>query len=150
MIELGMQTVASIESSLKALVEKLSLSSGNNQPLITDIHLLPCRENGLLLIYDDEDRELAHIEVTEWTESESTTFYQDVEKQLLPIINNLHNQGILELPLLKPYSFVLVDNEHETVADLLLVDDETMMLSEGLLKGLDEELDEFLKRLLEE
>lgn len=150
MIELGMQTVASIESSLKALVEKLSLSSGNNQPLITDIHLLPCRENGLLLIYDDEDRELAHIEVTEWTESESTTFYQDVEKQLLPIINNLHNQGILELPLLKPYSFVLVDKEHETVADLLLVDDETMMLSEGLLKGLDEELDEFLKRLLEE
>ncbi len=150
MIELGMQTVASIESSLKALVEKLSLS-GNNQPLITDIHLLPCRENGLLLIYDDEDQELAHIEVVEWTKSESTTFYQDVEKQLLPIINNLHNQGLLaELPLLKPYSFVLVDDEHETVAELLLVDDETMMLSEGLLKGLDEELDEFLKRLLEE
>lgn len=150
MIELGMQTVASIETSLKALVEKLSLA-GNSQPLITDIHLLPCRENGLLLIYDDEDQELAHIEVAEWTESESTTFYQDVEKQLLPIINNLHNQGLLtELPLLKPYSFVLVDDEHETVAELLLVDDETMMLSEGLLKGLDEELDEFLKRLLEE
>lgn len=150
MIELGMQTVASIETSLKALVEKLSLE-GNSQPLITDIHLLPCRENGLLLIYDDEDQELAHIEVAEWTESESTTFYQDVEKQLLPIINNLHNQGLLtELPLLKPYSFVLVDDEHETVAELLLVDDETMMLSEGLLKGLDEELDEFLKRLLEE
>lgn len=145
-----MQTVASIESALKALVEKLALA-GENQPLITDIHLLPCRENGLLLIFNDEDEELTRTEVSEWTGWESTTFYHDVEKQLLPIINNLHNQGSLaELPLLKPYSFVLIDNEHETVAELLLVDDETMMLSEGLLKGLDEELDEFLKQLLEE
>jgi hypothetical protein len=45
---------------------------------------------------------------------------------------------------------VLVDEEHETVADLLLVDDDTMLLNDGLLKGLDEELDDFLKQLLEE
>ena len=29
------------------------------------------------------------------------------------------------LPLLKPYSFVLVDEDHEAVAELLLVDDDT-------------------------
>ena len=52
--------------------------------------------------------------------------------------------------LIKPYSFVLVDDEYETVADLLLVDDDTMLVSDGLLKGLDEELDAFLKQLLEE
>ena len=51
---------------------------------------------------------------------------------------------------MKPYSFVLVDDEHETVAELLLIDDETVMLDDGLLKGLDEELDAFLKELLEE
>jgi len=51
--------------------------------------------------------------------------------------------------LLKPYSFVLVDEEKETIADLLLMDDDTMLLSEGLLQGLDEELDAFLKDLLE-
>ena len=51
---------------------------------------------------------------------------------------------------MKPYSFVLVDDEKETVADLLLMDDnETLFLNDELLKGLDEELDAFLKDLLE-
>ena len=51
---------------------------------------------------------------------------------------------------MKPYSFVLVDDDKETVSELLLVDDEdTMLLDDELLKGLDEELDAFLKNLLE-
>ena len=54
------------------------------------------------------------------------------------------------MSLLKPYSFVLVDEEKETVSELLIVDEEdTLLLSEDLLKGLDEELDAFLKELLE-
>ena len=45
---------------------------------------------------------------------------------------------------------MLVDDEMETVAELLLMDEEeTMLLSEVLLKGLYEELDTFLKELLE-
>ena len=51
---------------------------------------------------------------------------------------------------MNPYSFVLVDEDRETVAELLLVDDEdTLLLNDELLKGLDEELDAFLKDLLE-
>ena len=51
---------------------------------------------------------------------------------------------------MKPYSFVLVDDDKETVAELMLVDDEdTLLLNDELLKGLDEELDAFLKELLE-
>ena len=51
--------------------------------------------------------------------------------------------------ILKPYSFVLVDEEKETIAELLLVDDDTILVNDELLKGLDKELDEFLKELLE-
>ena len=54
------------------------------------------------------------------------------------------------LSILKPYSFVLVDDDKETLSDLYLVDDETVILDGELLKGLDEELDDFLKKLLEE
>ena len=44
----------------------------------------------------------------------------------------------------------MVDEDRETVAELLLVDDEdTLLLNDELLKGLDEELDAFLKDLLE-
>ena len=50
---------------------------------------------------------------------------------------------------MKPYSFVLVDEDKETVAELLLIDDDTLLVDDELLKGLDKELDEFLKNLLE-
>jgi len=54
-----------------------------------------------------------------------------------------------KVTILKPYSFVLVDEDKETVTELLLVDDDTMLVNDELLKGLDEELDSFLKELLE-
>ena len=54
-----------------------------------------------------------------------------------------------KLTLMKPYSFVLVDEDKETIAELLLMDDDTLLVNEELLKGLDEELDAFLKDLLE-
>ena len=62
----------------------------------------------------------------------------------------MKNGGDLDkLAILKPYSFVLVDDEKETIAELLLMDDDTLLVNEELLKGLDEELDSFLKELLE-
>ena len=54
-----------------------------------------------------------------------------------------------KVTILKPYSFVLVDEEKETVAELLLIDDDTILVNDELLKGLDKELDDFLKDLLE-
>ena len=54
-----------------------------------------------------------------------------------------------KLTILKPFSFVLVDDDRETIAELLLMDDDTLLVNEELLKGLDEELDSFLKELLE-
>ncbi|MEE1302626.1 MAG: hypothetical protein UHD64_07570, partial [Bacteroidales bacterium] len=61
------------------------------------------------------------------------------------------NGAFVSLPIMKPYSFVMVDGEKETLAELLIIDeDETMFLSDELLKGLDDELNAFLKDLLEE
>ena len=55
-----------------------------------------------------------------------------------------------KLPILKPFSLVLIDEDKETISDLYLVDDDTLIFDDELLKGLDEELDEFLKKLLSE
>ena len=75
---------------------------------------------------------------------------KESQELLTKLLNKQNESGAFnQLPLLKPYSFVLVDEEKETIADLLLMDDDTMLLSEGLLQGLDEELDAFLKDLLE-
>ena len=119
--------------------------------LVTDIHLQPKQDSGELLIFNDDDEELARTIIDEWVECESEDFMSDVETILRSEIVALRDQGYFEkLSLLKPYSFVLVDEDKETVAELMLIDDEdTLLLSDELLKGLDEELDAFLKELLE-
>lgn len=149
-MNLGKQSQTAVLDALKEALGKLPLEDGQ-APIVSDIHLQPCMADGELLIFDDEDHELARTVVSEWTGCVPEEFYAQAEMQLRSLLEVLEKEKALEgLPLLKPYSFVLVDDEHETVAELLLIDDDTIMLSDGLLKGLDEELDAFLKHLLEE
>ena len=145
-MELGKQTQTAILEALKDALDKLT-SASNDITVITDIHLMPSMNSGELCVFDDDDHELSRAFVIEWTNCVPEEFYLEVENQLRPLLRTI---DLEKVSLLKPYSFVLVDEEHETVADLLLVDDDTMLLNDGLLKGLDEELDDFLKQLLEE
>lgn len=148
-MEMSEQSRAAIASALKeALCRYLS---GGDESVVTDIHLQPSSESGELVIYDDDDKELSRAIIDEWVEYESDDFYSVVEPILRKELEALKETGLLDkLNLMKPYSFVLVDEEKETVAELLLVDDDdTLLLNDELLKGLDEELDAFLKDLLE-
>ena len=54
------------------------------------------------------------------------------------------------MSILKPYSFVLEDDDKETIEELYLVDDDTVILHEELMAGLDKDLDEFLEQLLKD
>lgn len=140
---------ASIVSALKTALCRYA--SEGDETVVTDIHLQPNSESGELIIFDDDDQELSRTIINEWVEYESDDFYTVVEPILRAEVEALKESGKLEkLCLMKPYSFVLVDEDKETVAELLLVDeDETLLLNDELLKGLDEELDAFLKDLLE-
>ena len=133
----------------KALEDYSSNVEGNR---VTDLYLQPDCHSGRLVLFDDEEVELASVIVNEWVDANPEDFYMDVELTLNKVLNRLREMGVLEgLKVLKPYSFVLVDKEKETIADLLLVDDEeTLFLNDELLKGLDDELNAFLKDLLEE
>ena len=148
-MEMSEQSRAAITSALKEALCRYV--SGGEESVVTDIHLQPNSESGELVIYDDDDKVLARTIVNEWGEYDSDDFYAVVEPILRTELEALKATGLLEkLSLMKPYSFVLVDEEKETVAELLLVDDEeTLLLNDELLKGLDEELDAFLKDLLE-
>ena len=60
------------------------------------------------------------------------------------------NREILDnLPVLKPYSFVLIDEDRETVAELHLVDDDLLLLDGNLMEGLNEDLESFLDNLMQ-
>ena len=146
-MKLSQSSYSLIESSLKKAISKLL--QVKEQPIISDIYL-QVTVAGEFVVYDDNDQEFARATIAEWVDCQEDVLIKESQELLTKLLNKQNESGAFnQLPLLKPYSFVLVDEEKETIADLLLMDDDTMLLSEGLLQGLDEELDAFLKDLLE-
>ena len=113
---------------------------------VTDFHINV--NNGEFTIMDDDDNCLARVHIFEWENEHDEEVF---EKALRGVLNTMHgNKAFENLNIAKPYSFVLTDDDRQSIVDLLIVDDDTLILSEDLLKGFDEEMNEFLKQLLEE
>jgi len=147
-MKLSQQAQQLIESLIKKAVSKYPC--GCEQSVVTDIHLQPNSNSAELIIFDDDDNLLAEGTIEEWLSYEGEDFYKDAEKLLRTALNRMKDNGTFEnLSILQPYSFVLVDEDKETVCELLLVDEDVILVNDELLKGLDEELDAFLKDLLE-
>lgn len=147
-MKLSQQAQSIIESAIRKAVNKYIC--GCEQTNVTDIHVQPNQNSGELFIFNDDDEELNLVTIDEWAAYESDDFYESTERVLRTILSRMKETGELDkLTILKPFSFVLVDEDKETVAELLLIDDDTLLVNDDLLKGLDQELDEFLKELLE-
>ena len=148
-MNLSPQSIATVQAFLANALGKYAVKEA--APVITDIYFQPQLTTGALVVLNDDDEVLAKTVVQEWVNPVYEDFYEGAEADLRKVLADIQQAGELDkLCLLKPYSFVLVDEDKETLADLLLVDDaETLFLSDELLKGLDEELNTFLKDLLE-
>ena len=115
---------------------------------ITDFYIYVDGNKGDVIIMDDDDNSLARVHILEWEGEHNEELF---EKELRSLLAEMHENGQFDsLNIAKPYSFVLTDDDHQSIVDLLIVDDDTIILSEDLLKGFDEEMNEFLKQLLEE
>ena len=141
------QTIQQIERALRKVAAKYP--EGREDTVLTDIHLQAKAESGELLAFNDDDEELTRCVVEQWMGCQDEDFYDAVAPVLRQCIAGMKDVWG-KLSILKPYTFVLVDDEKETVSDLYLVDDDAMIVDGELLKGLDEDLDAFLKKLLEE
>ena len=146
-MELTPSSAALISEVLHKITE---LYSGEEDQLLsTDFYFQPLQEKGELLVFNDNDEEIAHISIPEWQSYTTDTFYEEVTAQLVAAIESSNTDGELErLAIWMPYSFVLVDEERETISDLLLVDDDTLLVKKGLMAGLNEELNKFIEELL--
>lgn len=148
-MELCISSITSLREVFQKIVE---LYSGEEDQLVsTDFFFQPDSGTGYLLVFNDDDAEIAKVIIPEWSDCASENFYDDVAACLKEVIEEFNVEGDLErLAVWMPYSFVLVDDERESICDLLLVDDDTLLVSDSLLKGLNEELNAFLERLLED
>ena len=148
-MELTPSSAAAIGEALSKIAQ---LYSGEEDQLVsTDFYLQPLREEGRLVVFNDNDEEIASATVEEWKAYTPDTFYDEATAHITAAIDTANAEGELErLAVWMPYSFVLVDEERETITDLLLVDDDTLLVKKGLLAGLDEELNQFIEELLKD
>ena len=137
------------QNRLQDAIEKMARNYVTaEETKVTDFHIKVNGENGDLSIHDDDGNALARVHIIEW---EGVHDEEVFEKELRSILSKMHETGAFDsLNIAKPYSFVLVDDDNQPIVDLLIVDDDTLILSEGLLEGFDEEMNEFLKHLLED
>ena len=141
------QTFQQIERALRKAASKF-LPQTDCLPL-TDIYLQVKQESGELLVFDDDDHELTRCVVEEWIGNRDERFYDEVQPILITALTRL-KEVTEHVAVLKPYSYVLMGEDHETIADLYLVDDETLLVSGDLMQGLEEDLEHFWQQLCAE
>ena len=139
------QTLQKIERAIRKMSEKFPTTNEATQ--MTDIHLRVTQESGELMAFDDDDNELDRCVVEQWIDNKDDDFYE----QITPILRRClekQKQIIENMSILKPYSFVLEDDDKESIAELYVVDDDMVIIDPDLMEGLDKDLDDFLDKLL--
>ena len=139
------QTLQQTRRAIRKIVDKFTSSDEATQ--LTDIHLRVSQDSGELMAFDDNDNEITRCVVEQWIDNKDDNFYQHVAATLRNVLSEMKD-AIEQTSLLKPYSFVLEDDEKETIEELYLVDDDIVIIDTELMKDLDKDLDNFLEKLL--
>lgn len=139
------QTLRQIERALKKTAEKFAAIS-QEDAVLTDFYLLVRQESGELLVFDDDEHEITRCVVEEWIGNSSEDFYTAIQPVLQAALKRCAPL-LEEMSVLRPCSFVLLDDEQQTVAELFLIDDDTMILGQDLMVGLSDDLDAFWQKL---
>ncbi len=141
------QTIQQIGRAIRKVADKFPAS--NETHIFTDIHLRASQETGELVAFDDDDREITRVVIEQWINNQEEGFYDEAAKQLRKCIE--HDKDIVDnLAIFRPYSFILEDDDKENLAELYVVDDDTVIIDPDLMDGLEKDLDEFLEKLLKE
>ncbi|MBQ7421875.1 MAG: hypothetical protein IJV27_07035 [Prevotella sp.] len=141
------QTIQQINRFLKKVAQKFPATE--EDALMTDIHIRVSQESGDLMAFDDEEQELTRCVVEEWIENKDDDFYNNITGILRSELSK--NKEVSEhLNIIKPYSYVLEDDDKENIAELYVVDDDTIIIGGDLMEGLDEDLDKFFQNLIKE
>lgn len=140
------QTIQQIERFLKKVAQKFPASEEDTS-VMTDIHVRVSQDSGELLAFDDDDQETTRCVVEQWIDNKEEDFYDEVAKLLRETLRT-NAQLADNLGILKPYSFVLEDDDKENLGELYLADDDTIIVGGDLMESLDNDLDAFLEELL--
>ena len=139
------QTTQQIERFLKKIAQKFPPREDTS--IVTDIHVRVSQGSGEMLAFDDDDNEVTRCVVEQWINNNDEDFYNGVEQTLISTFSALSTIAD-SLGILKPYSFVLENDDKDTIAELYIADDDTVIIGKDLMEGLDSDLNLFLEKLL--
>ncbi len=142
------QTIQQIERALRKIAQKFPQDEDSS--FLTDIHLCVTQESGEMVAFDDEDAEITRVVIEPWIDNKDPHFYDAIIPVLRKCLERNHEM-IDRMGILKPFSYVLENDEREILAELYLADDDdTVIISGELMEGLDQDLDNFLEKLMED
>jgi len=141
------QTLQQIDRAIRKVAEKFPKEEEATQ--MTDIHLRVAQDTGELTAFNDDDEEITRCIVEQWIDNADDNFYEEITPVLHKSLEK--NKSIVEgMSILKPFSFVLENDDKESIAELYLVDDEMVIIDPDLMADLDDDLNAFLKNLLKD
>lgn len=138
------------ERIVRRAFERLSQELSSNP--LTDLLVYPDPENGEFSVLNDEHVCLVKDSVEAWTSLSEVNDEAELEIAA-PLLKNLFaklkKEGAFEqLNLQMPFSVLLVDDDMDSLEELLFMDDDAVSLDEDLLKQVDKELGDFFKQLM--
>ncbi len=146
-MEVTEQTTLKLERAVKKIAQKFPPT--DEPTVMTDIHLLVSQESGELLAFDDDENEITRCVVDQWIDNKDTDFYQLIVPVLRSVLES-QRETINQMGILKPFSFVLENDDKDPIAELYVADDDTVIIGGDLMQGLDKDLDHFLDDLLKD
>ena len=140
-------TIQQIERAIRKIADKFPPSE--EASVMTDIHFRVTQETGELMAFDDNDEELNRCIIEDWIDNTDDDFFEQIPSVFRKCLDKMRDT-VENMSILKPFSFVLENDDKESVAELYLVDDETVIIDPDLMQGLNEDLDDFFKKLFED
>lgn len=141
------QTLKQIERAIRKTAEKFPTDPETS--IMTDIHVRVIQDSGELITFDDSEEEITRCIIEQWIDNTDDDFYTTIPPIIRKCIDRqkalVDNMGIM-----KPYTFVLENDEKEPVEELYIVDDDLVIIDSDMMQDLDKDLDEFLDNLLKD
>ena len=141
------QTLQQIERTIRKTADKFPVDPDTS--IMTDIHVRVYQDSGELITFDDNDEEITRGLVEQWIDNTDDDFYTAIP----PIIRKCieHQKALVEnMGIMKPFTFVLENDEKEPLEELYIVDDDLVIIDSDMMQDLDKDLDDFLDNLLKD
>ena len=139
------QTILQVERVINKIAQKYPKE--DEVSVLTDIHIRVSQDTGEMLAFDDDEQEITRCVVEQWIDSKDENFYTSIAHILQNSLRKL-SEVVDGMGILKPYSFVLENDDKDHVAELYLSDDDTIIIGGDLMQNLDKDLDAWMKEIL--